>query len=75
MTPVCYKRFAITARTFQVRGSGRWTRDLLIGRLGAVRAFGDHITYPTEAAAILGCCQFARRIIDGKVQNCTVEDL
>ncbi len=70
-----YKGFAITARTFQVRGSGRWTLDLLIGRLGALRAFSDPVTYTTEEAAIKACCQFGRRIIDGRVRDCSVADL
>ena len=70
-----YRGFVITARTFQVRGSGRWTLDLLIGRLGALRAFSDPVTYPTEAAANTACCQLGRRIIDGTVRDCSVEDL
>jgi hypothetical protein len=73
--PTSYKGFDITARTFQIRGSGRWTLDLLIGRRGAVRAFTGPATYPSEQAAIAGCCGFARRIIDGKVRGYSVEDL
>jgi hypothetical protein len=75
MNPVSYKGFAITARTFQIRGSGRWTLDLLIGRRGGLRAFSDSITYSTELAAIAGCCDRGRRIIDGQVQDCSVDDL
>ena len=72
---VSYKGFAITARTFQLRSSGRWTLDLLIGRHGGLRAFSRPITYPTEQAAILGCCRFAQRIIDGQVRDCSVDEL
>jgi len=72
---VSYKGFAITPRTFQIRGSGRWTLDLLIGRHTDLRAFSGARTYPTEKAAITGCCEFARRIIDGGVRNCSVDDL
>jgi hypothetical protein len=70
-----YKGFAITARTFQLRGSDRWTLDLLIGRSGGLRAFSRPVTYATEAAAILGCFRFAERIIDGQVRECSVDDL
>lgn len=70
-----YKGFSITARTFQVRGSGRWTLDLLIGRHKSLRAFSRPVTYATETAAIEGCSQFAQRIIDGQVQDCSVDDL
>jgi hypothetical protein len=72
---VSYKGFAITARTFQIRGSGRWTLDLLIGRHGDLRAFSGPGTYPTEESAITGCCEFGRRIIDGRVRDCSVDDL
>jgi hypothetical protein len=75
LNPVSYKGFAITARTFQIRGSGRWTLDLLIGRHGEVRFFSSPRTYPTEELAIAGCCEFGRRIIDGRVQNYPVDDL
>ena len=73
--PNSYKGFDITARTFQIRGSGRWTLDLLIGRRGAMRAFTGPNTYPTEQAAIAGCCEFARRIIDGKVPGYAVDEM
>jgi hypothetical protein len=75
LIPVWYKGFAITVRTFQIRGSGRWTLDLLIGRPTGMRAFSGPRTYPTEEAAITGCCEFARCIIDGRVRNCSVDDL
>lgn len=75
MNPVSYKGFAITARTFQIRGSGRWTLDLLIGRRRGLRAFSAPITYSTEMGAIAGCCERGRRIIDGQVQDCSVDDL
>ena len=75
MNPVSYKGFAITARTFQIRGSGRWTLDLLIARRGGLRAFSAPLTYSTEMGAITGCCERGRRIIDGQVQDCSVDDL
>ncbi len=73
--PVFYKGFSITARTFQVRPSGRWTLDLLIGRHKALRAFSRPVTYSTETAAIAGCYRFAQCIIDGQVRDCSVDDL
>jgi hypothetical protein len=75
MIPFSHKGVAITARTFQIRGSGRWTLDLLIGRRTGLRAFSGPITYSTEEAAITGCCEFSQRIIDGRVRNCSVDDL
>jgi hypothetical protein len=75
VTAVAYKGFAITPRTFQIHGSGRWTLDLLIGRHRRVRAFSGAETYATEQAAINGCCEFGRRIIDGLVQQYPIEEL
>ena len=73
--PVVYKGFSITARTFQIRPSGRWTLDLLIARRKGLRALSRPVTYPTEIAAIAGCRQFAERIIDGQERDCSVDDL
>lgn len=75
MNPVSYKGFAITARTYQIRGSGRWTLDLLIGRRTSLRAFSAPLTYSTKEGAITACCERARRIIDGEVEDCSVDDL
>ena len=75
LNPVAYKGFAITPRTFQIRGSRRWTLDLLIRGPRTLRAFSGPNTYTTEQAAILGCFDFGRRIIDGQVLNCSVEGL
>lgn len=75
MKTLAYKGFAITARTWQIRGTGRWTLDLLISRREALRAFSRPVTYATEDAAEAGCCELGRRIIDGNERDCSVADL
>jgi hypothetical protein len=75
MSPLRYKGFTITARTFQVRGSGRWTLDLLIGQRERLRAFSGASTYGTEAAAKAGCLTFAQHIIDGSRVGCQLAEL
>lgn len=75
MNPASYKGYAITPRTFQIRGTGRWTLDLLISRHQRSRAFSGSDTYATEQAAIAGCSAFGRRIIDGQVRHYSVDDL
>jgi hypothetical protein len=70
-----YGRYTITPRTFQIRGSGQWTLDLLIAHRDKVRAFSGPATFPTEQAAIRGCHAFGRRIIEGRVPNLSVDDL
>lgn len=72
--PIWYKGFAITARTYQIRGSGLWTLGVLIAGRGRLRSFTGPATYESEAAAVAGCGDFAREIIDGKVADCRIED-
>jgi hypothetical protein len=75
IAPLPYKGYSITPRTFQLRGSGRWTLDLLIARNRRFRAFSAPITYPTELSANAGCFDLGRRIIDGALRDCSVADL
>jgi len=75
MTAARYKGFTITARTFQVRGSGRWTLDLLIGQRDLLRAFTGTSTYSTKLSAEAGCVAFAQHIIDGSRPGCALADL
>jgi hypothetical protein len=75
MSPARYKGFTITPRTFQVRGSGRWTLDLLIGQREQLRAFSGASTYGTEAAAEAGCLAFAQHIIDDSQPGCPLAGL
>jgi PAS domain-containing protein len=58
------------------RALGYTTAELLtIGRNTDLRAFSGPSTYPTEESAITGCCEFGQRIIDGRVRDCSVDDL
>ncbi|MDH3291103.1 MAG: hypothetical protein OEO20_16360 [Gemmatimonadota bacterium] len=75
LTSFAYKTYTIVPRTFQIRGSGRWTLEVVISRHRCTRWFSGHATYPTEAVAIAGCREYGCRIIDGKVPDCTVADL
>lgn len=70
-----YKGFTITPRTFQIRGTGRWTLDLLIGHRELLRAFSGASTYRTEAEAVAGCIAFAYRVIDANRPGCALPDL
>lgn len=73
--PISYRGFAIISRTFQIRGSGRWTQDFTIRGRNGLRVFSGTHTFATEEAAILGCSALGRQIIDGEVKDCTVMDL
>jgi len=75
MTSLSYHGWTITPRTFEIRGSGQWTLDLVIAYRTKQRAFSGPKTFPTEQAAIHGCHVFGRRIIDGLEPYCSLEDL
>lgn len=75
MNTLTYRGFTITPRTFQIRGSWRWTLDLVIANRRRQRAFSGPKTFQTEEAAVRGCYAFGRRIIDGLVPDCSLEDL
>ena len=70
-----YKGFGITSRTYQIRGTGRWTLDLLISHGDTLRAFTGSATYPNEASASQACVEHGRQIIDGKVRGQSVAEL
>jgi hypothetical protein len=74
-TPRSYKGFILTARTFQVRGSGQWTLDVIISRRGSLRAFSSPTTYGSERDATDACLQMGCRIIDASPPDCHVSDL
>jgi hypothetical protein len=73
--PRVYKGFTLTARTFQVRGSGLWTLDVTIGRRGSLRAFSSDETFANERDATVACWRMACRIIDANPPDCLVGDL
>lgn len=73
--PRLYKGFTLTARTFQVRGSGKWTLDVTISRRGSLRAFSAPETFQTERDATNACLQMACRIIDKNPPDSLVSDL
>jgi hypothetical protein len=58
-----------------VRGSNRWTVEILISRRARLRAFSCNETCATEQAAVTACLQLGRRIIDRSPRDCGVEEL
>jgi len=70
---VTYRGYTITPRTFQIRRTWRWTLDLVIAYQWTHRTFSGLKTFPTEQAAIRGCQEYGRRIIDGLVPHCSVD--
>ncbi len=83
-----YKRYEIRATPLQLPESREWTLDIEIvrrpqrskrrrktGDAVNLRPFSARNKFPTQEEAIARCFAFGKRIIDGKVQDCTVLDL
>jgi hypothetical protein len=70
-----YRGFAITSRTYQVRGTGQWAIGIVIGRWGSKRAFDTTFTAPSEEAANEMCWSLGRRIIDQSQNVTSLADL
>ena len=70
-----YRGFAITSRTYQVRGSGRWAIGIVIARWGSKRAFDTQYTAASEESANEMCWSLGRRIIDQGQNVTSLSDL
>lgn len=59
--------------------SGEWSLniDVVVHRTDRVTArnFTALDTFPSEVEAIKNCLNFGKQIIDGEVENCSVDDL
>lgn len=79
MDSVHYRGYLIHATPYQLADSGTWTIDISIlhdTRDGInIRPFHAAQTFQTEGEAIQHCIEFGRQIIDGKIENCSVDDL
>lgn len=75
MSTISYKGFSIETRAYQLRETKHWTVDIRIRRKGRTRSFSAPERYSTEAEAVAQSLEFGRRIIDGKVPECSVEHL
>lgn len=79
MTSIEYKGYEIRAVPYQLADSGEWTVDILIVRDTGTevkhRKFSASNTYETKDNAVRHCFNLGKQIIDGKVKDCSVEDL
>jgi hypothetical protein len=70
-----YRGFDIVARPYQLAETGRWTVDFDIRRSGRGRSFSLRETHATAEAAQEQCLILGRRIIEGRVEGWSVQDL
>lgn len=70
-----YRGFDIVARPYQLADSGRWTVDFDVRRNGRGRSFSLRETHATAAEAQEQCLILGRRIVEGRVEGWSVQDL
>ncbi len=79
MDRIEYEGYTIQAAPYQLAESLEWEINIYIRR-----EHGDHLSernfkaldsYPTRDEAVRHCLQFGQQIIDGKENDCSVEDL
>ena len=75
MTLTRYRGFEIVSRSYQLADTGRWTIDFDIRNDGRGRSFSLKETHATAAEAEAQCVLLGRRIIEGRVDGWSAEDL
>lgn len=74
-----YKGYFIQAAPYRLVDSGEFTINIHISRdtrnAVNIRNFNAGNTFKTEEEAIYHCIEFGRQVIDGKFENCSVNDL
>jgi len=75
MTVTRYRGFEIVARSYQLTDSGRWTIDFDVRRGGRGRSFSLRETHASADEADAQCVILGRRIIEGRVDGWSVQDL
>jgi len=75
MDAIHYKGFDLYPSSCELRDTGKWTMKVTIMKLNVARSFDASNTFETEVESLSRAVEFGRRIIDGEVPKCTVEDL
>ena len=74
-----YKGYIIKAIPYQLAKDKSWTININIerhtGSAVTVRNFSAANTFLTEEEAIKHCFNLGMKIIDGKVEGCSIDDL
>ncbi len=76
---VDYKGFEIQAMPYPLPHTREWTTYLYILKHSEIgshsRNFSSDEVFPTREEAVKNCFEFGMKIIDGTVENCSVEDM
>ena len=74
-----YKEYIVRASPYKLAETGHWSLNIYIvrhkGYETVERSFSAANTFPTREEAVAHGFDFGRRIIDGEVEGCSVDDL
>lgn len=74
-----YNGYEIQASPYQLAESKNWTINIYIlkhrGSLVASKNFSSANSFPTRKEVVKYCFDFGMKIIDGKIENCSIENL
>ena len=72
-----YKGYEVHVHSRSLRHTGKWNTAIVIEREVVGKRISKKFVasnqWDDEEAATIGCTQFGRRVIDGKVKDCTVD--
>ena len=75
----CYKGYEMHAVSYQLAGTGYWTINIKISNHQGDKIrwwqFSAGNCFKTREGAVAHCFNFGTQIIDGKFENCTLDDL
>lgn len=74
---VSYKGYQIMAVSFQLIRSAEWEfKGIIFGKDGNFsKDFLSPHTFKTAEEALQGCLEYGKRIVDGEVPGCSVDDI
>ena len=75
MNKIRYKGYEIEAKPYKSDDSEEWRSDLIISKEIASREFYPKDILKTEEEALKFCFDLGVRIIDGEVEDYSVDDL
>jgi len=70
-----YKGFTIYPDPRFTPEFGRWTINLSIRRRDGIKAFSSSCFFSTRGEAVFHCINFGKKIIDGEIEGCTIDDM
>lgn len=76
---IMYKGFEIEAVPYQLADSKKWKPHIIIwkhkGHESVFRPVSVSSTYDTKEEALKRCFNFGKKVIDGEIENCSVDDM